>query len=62
MNWQDGIAYANAVSKGEINVCRDVRLACQRFLNQYENKEWEWVFDERGVVNVLNFCRDPMPH
>jgi len=56
MNWQDGIAYANAVSKGEINVCRDVRLACQRFLNQYENKEWEWVFDERGVVNVLNFA------
>lgn len=56
MNWQDGIAYANAVSKGEINVCRDVRLACQRFLNQYENKEWEWVFDERGVINVLDFA------
>lgn len=57
MNWQDGIAYANAVSKGEINVCRDVRLACQRFLNQYENREWEWVFDDRGVTNVLNFAK-----
>jgi hypothetical protein len=45
MNWQDGVAYAHSVAKGEINVCRDVRLACQRFINQYENKEWEYVFD-----------------
>lgn len=56
MIWQDGIIYARDVAKGEINVCNDVRLACQRFINQYENKEWEWVFDERFVQHVLNFA------
>jgi phage terminase large subunit-like protein len=56
MEWQDGLAYANAVCKGEINVCRDVRLACQRFLNQYENQEWEWFFDERYPHHFLKFA------
>ena len=56
MKWQEGVAYANSVAKGEINVCNDVRLACQRFINQYENKEWEWVFDERFPQHVLNFA------
>lgn len=56
MNWQDGVVYARDVAKGEINVCNDVRLACQRFLDQYENKEWEWVFDERFPQHVLNFA------
>ena len=50
MNWQDGVAYAHAVAKGEINVCNDVRLACQRFINQLENKEWEWVFDHGNTT------------
>jgi phage terminase large subunit-like protein len=55
MNWQDGVAYARDITKGEINVCKDVQLAAQRFINQYENKEWEWVFDERFPQHVLNF-------
>lgn len=56
MNWQDGVAYAHAVTKGEVNVCRDVRLACQRFINQFENKEWEWVFDPDYPQHVINFA------
>ena len=56
MNWQDGVVYARDVAKGEVNVCTEVRLGCQRFLNQYENKEWEWVFDERFPQHVLNFA------
>ena len=56
MNWQDGILYAISVAKGEINVCNDVRLACQRFINHYENKEWEWVFDEDYPDHVLKFA------
>lgn len=56
MNWQDGVAYAHAVTKGEVNVCRDVRLACQRFINQYENKEWEWVFDPDYPQHIINFA------
>jgi phage terminase large subunit-like protein len=56
MNWQEGLIYATNVAKGEINVCREVGLACQRFLNQYENKEWAYVFDERFPQHVLNFA------
>lgn len=56
MDWKDGVAYAHAVAKGEINVCNDVRLACQRFINQYENTEWEWVFDHRFPLHVIQFA------
>ena len=56
MNYQDGIAYAHAVAKGEVNVCNDVRLACQRFINQLENQEWGWVFDSRAPDHVLQFA------
>ena len=58
MNWQDGVAYAHAVAKNEINVCNDVRLACQRFLNQLENQEWEYVFDHRFPQHVLQFAEN----
>ena len=37
MNYEDGIFYAVQVVRGEILVCRNVRLACQRFLNQLED-------------------------
>lgn len=56
MNWTEGVVYAKEVAKGNINVCRDVRLACQRFLNQYENDEWQWVFDEDYPQHVLEFA------
>ena len=56
MKWEDGVAYAHAVAKGEINVCNDVRLACQRFINQLENQEWEFVFDHRFPAHVLQFA------
>ena len=56
MNWQDGIRYAIQVSKGEINVCNDVRLACQRFINNYENQEWAYIFDEDYPTHVLEFA------
>ena len=55
MKWEDGVVYAQQVSKGEINVCRNVRLACQRFLNHIENKEWEWYFDPDYPSHVLDF-------
>lgn len=56
MNWETGVRYAIDVAKGEINVCRDVRAACQRFINQYENQEWEWVFDPTYPQHVLDFA------
>jgi len=56
MNWEIGIQYAKDVAKGQINVCKDVKLACQRFLNQYENQEWEWVFDEVYPQHLLDIA------
>jgi phage terminase large subunit-like protein len=56
MDWQDGVIYARDVAKGDIEVCRDVQLACQRFINQLENNEWEWKFDHRFPQHVINFA------
>lgn len=56
MNWEDGVAYASQVAKGEINVCANVRLACQRFLDQMERKDWEWYFDKDYVNHFLSFA------
>lgn len=56
MDWQTGLLYARDVAKGDIEVCREVQLACQRFIDQYENKEWEWKFDERAPQHVINFA------
>ena len=56
MKWEDGVEYAHLVCKGEINVCRDVRLSCQRFINQLENKDWQYVFDEKFPQHFLNFA------
>ena len=55
MKWQDGLTYAQDVVKGEINVCNDVRLACQRFINQFENKEWQYEFKPEYADHVLRF-------
>ena len=56
MKWQDGVMYANQVVKGEILVCRNVLLACQRFLDHLENKEWEWQFHPEAVEHFLKFA------
>jgi phage terminase large subunit-like protein len=55
MKWQEGVAYAHAVCKGQINVCQNVQLTCQRFINQIENKEWQWVFDPDYAQHILDF-------
>ena len=56
MKWEEGVRYAIQVSKGEINVSRDIRLACQRFINQYENQEWGWYFNENAPQHLLDFA------
>jgi phage terminase large subunit-like protein len=55
MNLDDGIFYAIDVVKGNILVCNKVKLACQRFLNQLEDKHWEYEFHEEYVIHVLKF-------
>lgn len=56
MTYEDGILYAVQVAKGEIPACRNVRLACQRFLNHLEDKNWPWEFHVRFVEHFLSFA------
>lgn len=56
MKIEDGIQYARDVAAGDINVSKAVQLACQRFLNHLENKEWRWYFEPKAVQHVLNFA------
>jgi len=56
--WEQGVRYALDVVKGTINANRDIRLACQRFINQYENEEWGYVFDVDYPQHVLDFAQN----
>jgi phage terminase large subunit-like protein len=56
MTFEDGIMYAVSVVKGEIAVCRNIKLACQRFLNQLEDKHWEYEFHTKYVEHFLEFA------
>lgn len=55
MNYEDGILYAVQVVRGEILVCRNIKLACQRFLNQLEDRAWAYEFHAKYAQHVLNF-------
>ena len=55
MDYKIGIKYANDVVKGNIEVCKNIQLACQRFLNFMEDKQWEYEFISEYVDHVLNF-------
>jgi phage terminase large subunit-like protein len=55
MKLEDGIFYAIDVVKGNLTVCNKVKLACQRFLNQLEDKHWEYEFVAEYVDHVLEF-------
>ena len=54
-DWQEGIQYAIDVTKGNIHVCKNVELACQRFLNFMGNRHWEYEFHEKYVRHFLMF-------
>ncbi|APC43887.1 terminase large subunit [Methylophilaceae phage P19250A] len=55
MNYLTGVQYAQDVVKGNIEVCNNIKLACQRFLNFMEDKHWEYEFFPEYVEHVLQF-------
>lgn len=61
MNYEDGIRYAIDVTKGNINVCQNIKLACQRFVNFMEDKHWEYEFVEKYIRHVIRFV-DVLKH
>ena len=55
MSFLIGVQYAQDVVKGNIEVCNNIKLACQRFLNYMEDKHWEYEFFPEYVEHVLDF-------
>ena len=55
MSYLTGVQYAQDVVKGNIEVCNNIKLACQRFLNFIEDKHWEYEFFPEYVQHVLDF-------
>jgi phage terminase large subunit-like protein len=55
MSFLKGVQYAQDVVKGNIEVCNNIKLACQRFLNFMEDKHWEYEFFPEYVEHVLQF-------
>ena len=51
-----GIQYAQDVVKGNIDVCENVQLACQRFLNYIDDKAWQYEFIPKYAQHVLDFA------
>jgi phage terminase large subunit-like protein len=60
-DWNDGIQYAIDVTKGNISVCKNVELACQRFLDFLSDRHWEYEFHEKYVRHFLRFV-DVLKH
>ena len=55
MSYLVGVQYAQDVVKGNIEVCNNIKLACQRFLNFMEDKHWEYEFFPEYVDHVIQF-------
>jgi phage terminase large subunit-like protein len=55
IDYSDGIQYAIDVTKGNIQVCKNIQLACQRFLDQLADKQWEYEFVTRYVSHFIEF-------
>ena len=57
MDYSDGVQYAIDVTKGNIEVCKDIHLVCQRFLDMMANRQWEYEFVANYVDHFLEFAR-----
>ena len=57
IDYSDGIQYAIDVTKGNIQVCKNIHLACQRFLDMLANKQWGYEFVIPYVEHFLQFTK-----
>lgn len=55
------IAYAEAVTLGDVPACTLTEFACQRFLDDLARPDWRWVFDPERAERVCGF-KELMPH
>lgn len=49
--------YAIGVTRGDIQACEDVKLACQRFLDMVERKDAAYEFVPAKAEHILKFTR-----
>jgi len=49
--------YATGVTRGDIQACEDVQLACQRFLDMAERKDAPYEFVPAKAEHILKFVR-----
>ena len=49
--------YAVAVTRGDIQACEDVKLACQRFLDMVERKDAPYEFVPAKAEHILKFVK-----
>ena len=54
---ESAFQYATSVSRGDIQACEDIKLACQRFLDMVERKDAPYEFVAAKVEHVLKFVK-----
>ena len=54
---ESAFQYAAGVTRGDIQACEDVRLACQRFLDMVERKDAPYEFIAEKIEHVLRFVK-----
>lgn len=51
-----GVEYAEQVVAGEIVVGKWIKLACEKFLTEYNDPDFYWQFNASKVQDVVDFC------
>ena len=54
---ESAFQYAAGVTRGDIQACEDVKLACQRFLDMVERKDAPYEFVAEKVEHILRFVK-----
>ena len=53
--------YAKQVVDGDITACKNIKLACERFLNDL-HKEWRWKYQDKYAEHVCSFMEAGIRH
>lgn len=52
------ILYSNRVISNEISSCKKHKQACQRFLNDLERENFDYIFDEQKAEHFIKWCKE----
>jgi phage terminase large subunit-like protein len=57
-----GIEYAKEIVSGKVIACELEYLACKRFLEDLEKKDFEYIFDVTRAERIINFIEKNCCH